>query len=137
MVYAADIWYLLRSDHNKNSEHGFWTARGEASEIFMNSAIIGWRTTLEFYECRGPHRQRTNWVMQEYRITRKGLCSYSNPKVNHTTCYSFVLFFRDIFLLFSSSIRPANQLLFWWIRCRNPVYCVESFLAAEQVPNRK
>ncbi|GFY86142.1 hypothetical protein Acr_04g0008800 [Actinidia rufa] len=86
----ADIWYLLRSDHNKNSEHGLWTARGEASEIFMNSAIIGWRTTLEFYEGRSPHRQRTNWVMQEYRITRKGLCSYSNPKESSLLCRVFL-----------------------------------------------
>ncbi|XP_057468678.1 NAC domain-containing protein 101-like [Actinidia eriantha] len=89
--YLPDgIWYLIRSDHNKNSEHGFWRARGEAIEIFMNSVIKGWRTTLDFYEGWAPHGQRTNWVMQEYRITRKGLCSYSNPKESNLLCRVFL-----------------------------------------------
>ncbi|GFZ10293.1 hypothetical protein Acr_21g0008920 [Actinidia rufa] len=89
--YLPDgIWYLIHPDHNKNSEHGFWRARGEATEIFMNSVIKGWRTTLDFYEGRAPHGQRTNWVMQEYRITRKGLCGYRNPKESSLLCRVFL-----------------------------------------------
>ncbi|PSR99707.1 NAC domain-containing protein [Actinidia chinensis var. chinensis] len=89
--YLPDgIWYLIHPDHNKKSEHGFWRARGEATEIFMNSVIKGWRTTLDFYEGRAPHGQRTNWVMQEYRITQKGLCSYRNPKESSLLCRVFL-----------------------------------------------
>lgn len=82
----------MRSEQEKVSEYGSWNARGEACEIFRNSAITGWRTTLEFYEGQAPHRQRTNWVMQEYRINHKGLRGNGNSKVNHTIFYHLIRF---------------------------------------------
>ncbi|KAI8014684.1 NAC domain-containing protein 78 [Camellia lanceoleosa] len=84
-----DIWCFIRSEQKKASEHGFWKARGEACEIFANSNIIGWRTTLEFYEGRAPHERRTNWLMQEYSITQKQLHSNSNPKESGLLCRVF------------------------------------------------
>ena len=102
----------MRSERKQNSEHGFWKATGEACEIFTNSSLIGWRTTLEFYKGQAPHGRKTNWVMQEYKITEKSLHINSNSKVSHATCYLYS-FFPDNFLLFSSSIQPASQLPIW------------------------
>ncbi|KAL6995649.1 hypothetical protein U1Q18_005784 [Sarracenia purpurea var. burkii] len=84
-----DIWYFLHSERNKYSEHGHWKARGVACEIFIDSVITGWRTTLDFYEGLAPHGRRTNWVMQEYRITHKGLSSNINPKESSLLCRVF------------------------------------------------
>ncbi|KAG5543261.1 hypothetical protein RHGRI_016112 [Rhododendron griersonianum] len=86
----GDLWYFMRAEQEKDSEHGSWNARGEANQIFGNSSITGWRTTLEFYEGQAPHGQRTNWVMQEYRINPKGHRSNGNSKVSGLLCRVFL-----------------------------------------------
>lgn len=65
-------WYLVRSNETTDVEHGHWKAKGEAYEVFSNSLIIGWRTTLEFYEGLAPDEHKTNWVMLDFSITHKG-----------------------------------------------------------------
>ncbi|KAK3043091.1 hypothetical protein RJ639_001206 [Escallonia herrerae] len=64
----------------KDSENGFWKVKGKACEIFTNSTITGWRTTLEFYEGQAPHGPRIDWLIQEYGITYKGVGNNSKPK---------------------------------------------------------
>ncbi|KAE9457066.1 hypothetical protein C3L33_11023, partial [Rhododendron williamsianum] len=86
----GDLWYFMWAEQEKDSEHGSWNARGEANQIFGNSSITGWRTTLEFYEGQAPHGQRTNWVMQEYRINPKGPRSNGNSKVSGLLCRVFL-----------------------------------------------
>ncbi|XAR61799.1 hypothetical protein NMG60_11016317 [Bertholletia excelsa] len=76
----VDIWYFTSSEQKKDSEHGFWKAKGDACKIFTNSSIDGWRKTLEFYNGQAPYGQRTNWLMQEYRVTQKGLRIGGNLK---------------------------------------------------------
>nr|XP_043637786.1 NAC domain-containing protein 41-like [Erigeron canadensis] len=66
----ADLWYCC-SGEKADAECGFWQETGEACEIFSNSSIRGFRTTLQFYEGRVPHGRKTDWMMQEYRITEK------------------------------------------------------------------
>lgn len=66
----SDLWYFC-STVKKESDIGFWQETGEPCEIFSNSAISGFRTTLRFYEGNTPHGRKTDWVMQEYRITEK------------------------------------------------------------------
>ncbi|KAK3043646.1 hypothetical protein RJ639_000062 [Escallonia herrerae] len=68
----------------KDSENGFWKVKGKAYEIFTNSTITGWRTTLEFYEGQAPHGRRTDWLIQEYGITYKGVGNNSKPKTLNT-----------------------------------------------------
>ncbi|KAI3762874.1 hypothetical protein L1987_53316 [Smallanthus sonchifolius] len=63
----ADLWYLC-SGVKKDAKCGFWQETGAPCETFSNSDIIGWRTTLQFYE---DLARKTDWVMQEYRITEK------------------------------------------------------------------
>ncbi|KAI8549726.1 hypothetical protein RHMOL_Rhmol06G0047700 [Rhododendron molle] len=86
----ADVWYFMPAEQEKDSEHGSWNATGEANQMFGNSSITGWRTTLEFYEGQAPHGQRTNWVMQEYRINPKGHHSSGNSKVSGLLCRVFL-----------------------------------------------
>ncbi|KAA8537666.1 hypothetical protein F0562_027344 [Nyssa sinensis] len=74
------VWYFICSEQKKDTEIGSWKAKGEACEIFANAAITGWRTTLEFYEGQAPNGQKTDWIMQEYMISDKGLCENSKPK---------------------------------------------------------
>ncbi|MCD7453453.1 hypothetical protein HAX54_020994 [Datura stramonium] len=65
-------WFLVRLTEKEVRENGFWIARGEACEIFANSAICGWRTTFEYFKFQAPWEQKTVWMMQEYKITPKG-----------------------------------------------------------------
>ncbi|KAJ0580221.1 putative transcription factor NAM family [Helianthus annuus] len=66
----AGLWYLC-SGVKTDAECGFWQETEAACEIFSNSVILGLRTTLQFHEGRAPHGRKTEWVMQEYRITNK------------------------------------------------------------------
>lgn len=83
-------WYFIHSEQKKDSEYGFWKAKGDANAIYTGSSIIGWRTTLEFYKGQALHGQRTDWVMQEYRIPQKGLCSNNPPKESSLLCRIFL-----------------------------------------------
>ncbi|CAK9178558.1 unnamed protein product [Ilex paraguariensis] len=83
------IWYIVSSKDKKETELGFWKGRGDACEIFTNSLITGWRTTLEFFEGLAPHGQRTDWVMQEYEITRNRLCCNSKLEDSKSLCRVF------------------------------------------------
>lgn len=73
-VLADGFWYLVHSNEKKEFDHGFWKAKGEACKIYSNSMITGWRTTLEYFEGQVPHEQKTDWIMQEYRITHEKTC---------------------------------------------------------------
>ncbi|GJS49670.1 no apical meristem protein [Tanacetum coccineum] len=82
----VDLWYLC-SGVNKDAECGYWFETGESREIFSNSAIIGYRTTLQYYEGRLPHGRKTDWVMQEYKITDK--CNNNMKKDHRSLCRVF------------------------------------------------
>ncbi|KAL0392002.1 UNVERIFIED_CONTAM: NAC domain-containing protein 78 [Sesamum radiatum] len=84
------IWYLVPSNEKKECVDGFWKAKGESCKIYSNSKITGWRTTLEYYERQVPHGQRTNWLMQEYRITQKELCDKDKRKESRSLCRVFL-----------------------------------------------
>ncbi|GMH13878.1 hypothetical protein Nepgr_015719 [Nepenthes gracilis] len=81
------IWYLVHSDNEKKMKSGFWKARGEACQIYTNSAITGWRITLEFYEGESSNCRKTNWVMQEYWTVQK---DSSMPKAPSSLCRVFL-----------------------------------------------
>ncbi|KAJ0604285.1 putative transcription factor NAM family [Helianthus annuus] len=69
-ILPADLWYLC-SGVKKDAECGLWVQIGDACEMYSNSSILGSRTTLQFYEGRASHGRKTDWVMQEYRITER------------------------------------------------------------------
>lgn len=90
------VWFLTSSEDTKFAE-GFWKPKGEPNEIFTNSSITGWRTTFEFYEGTTPHVLKTDWVLQQYKITQKGQSKNIKPMVFNEP-NSYIFFFADIFL---------------------------------------
>ncbi|XWS24324.1 hypothetical protein CRYUN_Cryun28dG0091600 [Craigia yunnanensis] len=86
-----DVWFLISSKENIDMEHGFWETKEEASEVFSNSDIIGWRTTLEYYEGQFPHGHKTDWVMQVFSITQKTLCDDNEKKETSSLCRVFLV----------------------------------------------
>ncbi|XP_057765995.1 NAC domain-containing protein 41-like isoform X1 [Salvia miltiorrhiza] len=84
------MWYLVHSNEEKESAHGFWKAKGEACEVYSNNVINGWRTTLEYFEGLPPDGKLTNWLMQEYMITPKELSDKCRPKATRLLCRVFL-----------------------------------------------
>ncbi|KAK4859977.1 hypothetical protein QYF36_015321 [Acer negundo] len=80
------VWYFVRSKQNTNTQHGYWKAKGDAVEVFSNSVIIGWRTSHEFYEGQVCHEHKTDWVMQEFTITRKRVGESSKSEDSSSLC---------------------------------------------------
>ncbi|KAI4342194.1 hypothetical protein MLD38_026845 [Melastoma candidum] len=60
-----------RGRPNRTTHNGFWKATGSDRKIMSLSdhrRVIGFRKTLVFYRGRAPRGQKTNWIMNEYRI---------------------------------------------------------------------
>ncbi|OIW05609.1 hypothetical protein TanjilG_23395 [Lupinus angustifolius] len=56
---------------NRTTEKGFWKATGSDRRIVTLSdpkRIIGLKKTLVFYEGRAPRGNKTDWIMNEYRL---------------------------------------------------------------------
>lgn len=80
--YLPDgMWFLTSSNDNTDMEHGLWKVKEEAREVFSNSDIIGWRTTLAYDKGQVSHEHKTDWVMQVFSATQKRLCDENANKV--------------------------------------------------------
>ncbi|XP_076882059.1 NAC domain-containing protein 6-like [Bidens hawaiensis] len=67
---------------NRTTENGFWKATGSDRKIFGLSdpkKHLGLKKTLVFYEGRAPRGNKTDWVMNEYRLPDN--CSFGKEIV--------------------------------------------------------
>lgn len=86
-LHADKIWYYIPSGERVAIVGGVWKPKGKPCHVFSGDAINGWRTTLEFFEEQTPHSwEKTDWVMQEFKITPKKLGqSIHDVNVNETS----------------------------------------------------
>ena len=82
---------------NRATDAGYWKTIGNDKEIFRGKSLVGMRTTLVFYEGRAPKGDKTNWVMQEYRLEGK----FSLHNLHKKERYSFFTQNSPVFLCFS------------------------------------
>lgn len=57
---------------NRTTESGFWKATGSDRKILSLSdpkKMLGAKKTLVFYEGRAPRGRKTDWIMNEYRLS--------------------------------------------------------------------
>ncbi|KAL2512554.1 NAC domain containing protein 36 [Abeliophyllum distichum] len=56
---------------NRTTENGFWKATGSDRKILSITdpkRMLGLKKTLVFYNGRAPRGQKTDWIMNEYRL---------------------------------------------------------------------
>ncbi|XP_039044039.1 NAC domain-containing protein 53-like isoform X1 [Hibiscus syriacus] len=106
-----DFWFLSSSKDNTDIKHGLWKTREEALDVFSNSDIIGWRTTLEYYNGQVPYERKTNWVMQVFSTTQKGLCDENAKKESICLCRVFLVPSNEIQRNVSSARIDTENLL--------------------------
>lgn len=84
------MWYLICSGGKKDSVYGVWRVWEEPHEIYSDSTITGWRTTLEYFEFQTLQEQRTDWIMREYSITKNEPCEKEQKKGSRVLCRIFL-----------------------------------------------
>ncbi|XP_010270354.1 PREDICTED: NAC domain-containing protein 104-like [Nelumbo nucifera] len=75
-------WYFFsRRTPNRISANGYWKPLGVDEPIFTGeSKKVGMKKYLVFYLGEAPTGIKTNWVMQEYRLSDSGSSSRSSRK---------------------------------------------------------
>ncbi|KAG6479459.1 uncharacterized protein LOC122019717 isoform X1 [Zingiber officinale] len=87
LIKSSDEWFFFSPKDrkypnsgrsNRTTLSGYWKATGKDRTIkarARDTAIIGTKKTLVFYQGRAPKGVRTNWIMHEYRTTEPELDS--------------------------------------------------------------
>ncbi|KAJ4964433.1 hypothetical protein NE237_024372 [Protea cynaroides] len=112
------IWCFFNSEDPKDTENGYWKITGVGHKIPTNATTTGCRTTLEFYQGRAPNEIKTDWMMYEYKLYRKGLFEKNEILDSSSLCRVFL-----------NSIQSPN-------REEHQNHTAENFLHAEDGSNR-
>ncbi|XAR53079.1 hypothetical protein NMG60_11021478 [Bertholletia excelsa] len=75
-------WYFFsRKTPNRVTENGYWKPLGVDDPIYTNtSKKVGMKKNYVFYIGEAPTGAKTNWIMQEYRLSDGGSSSKSSSK---------------------------------------------------------
>ncbi|MBA0775224.1 hypothetical protein Gotri_010384 [Gossypium trilobum] len=80
------VWFLINSKEEVDTEGGEWKTKEEGREVFSDSEMIGWRTSLEYYEGREPRQRKTEWVMEMFNVTVKRMCDEKEKQETSSLC---------------------------------------------------
>ncbi|KAK8297772.1 hypothetical protein V6Z12_D05G210700 [Gossypium hirsutum] len=80
------VWFLINSKEAVDTEGGEWKTKEEGREVFSDSEMIGWRTSLEYYEGREPRQRKTEWVMEMFNVTVKRMCDEKEKQETSSLC---------------------------------------------------
>nr|AAF09254.1 NAC2 [Arabidopsis thaliana] len=84
-----DKKYSNGSKTNRATEKGYWKTTGKDREIRNGSRILGMKKTLVYHKGRAPRGEKTNWVMQEYRLSDEDLKKAGVPQEAYVLCRIF------------------------------------------------
>ncbi|MBA0565861.1 hypothetical protein Golob_010716, partial [Gossypium lobatum] len=87
----GDVWFLINSKEKVDTEGGEWKTKEEGREVFSNSEMIGWRTSLEYYEGREPCQRKTEWVMEMFNVTVKWMCDEKEKQETSSLCRVYLV----------------------------------------------
>ncbi|XP_057746259.1 NAC domain-containing protein 104-like [Arachis stenosperma] len=86
-------YYYSRRTQNRVTANGYWNPMGIEEAVVSNSSNrrVGIKKFYVFYVGEAPHGNRTNWIMQEYRLSDSAASSSrsstkrkSQPKTDHS-----------------------------------------------------
>lgn len=108
-------WYFYsRRTQNRITSNGYWKAMGiEEDVINSRSKKVGMKKYLVFYIGEGPAAIKTNWIMQEYRLSKSDSSSTkSSKRRGHSKIVSINFIYK---------IRPTRSIdlfrwYFWYVR---------------------
>ncbi|XP_059648094.1 NAC domain-containing protein 104-like [Cornus florida] len=78
-------WYFFsRRTQNRITDNGYWKALGGDEPVITGSSkIVGVKKYYVFYLGEPPVGVKTNWIMQEYRLSDSGSSSRASKKRGH------------------------------------------------------
>ncbi|KAH9307925.1 hypothetical protein KI387_035836 [Taxus chinensis] len=93
--------------HNRITYAGFWKATGTDKPVYCHSTskLIGLRKTLVFYRGRALKAQKTDWIMNEYRLHD----SCGNEKENGVGNTRLCRVYRKVISMRALDRRPTTQ----------------------------
>ncbi|KAK4564143.1 NAC domain-containing protein 104 [Quercus suber] len=96
-------WYFYsRRTQNRVTCNGYWKAMGNEEPVMNSSSkSVGMKKILVFYTGEAPSGIKTNWIMQEYRLsdsagsTSRSSKRRGHPKIDYSTWVICRVYERD------------------------------------------
>ncbi|PRQ44643.1 putative transcription factor NAM family [Rosa chinensis] len=90
--------YVNSSRPNRVAPNGFWKPRMNNPIKDRNNEVVGYRTSLEFYEGKYPNGNKTGWKMNEYTINEAiippNINTNGKTRIKVPQIYIDAIFFR-------------------------------------------
>nr|UBT01647.1 NAC transcription factor 43 [Litchi chinensis] len=92
------VWYFFNvldkkfksgARMNRTTGTGYWKSTGKDHEIRHNTQLVGMKKTLVFHNRHVSDKQRTNWVMHEYRLVDEENDKIQVGQDTYTLCRVF------------------------------------------------
>lgn len=94
-------YYYSRRTQNRISNNGYWMPMGMDEQVVTSSSNkrVGMKKYYVFHIGEAPHGNKTNWIMQEYRLSDSSSSSSSrssSKRKSHPKSVSNFLCVKDV-----------------------------------------